>query len=277
MNKEKIDNPANKKLLKLYEMWARKEVDTVAKDCLIPESMTEDIMFGVTPMHILANVGELEKIPDNLLTTKNLQLCDRAGQSVAGSAAEGGFFHTIPKKFLNHSLLTSPKHFPIAHTLAKKNEFSKIPKNLITKELLLARDRDGETVAHALAIHTSLEDLPTEFHTKDILLVKDNKSLTPIDYLSKKGKFDKIPESFLTNNILFPNKGREHCILDSIIQGCITSDNYSFYKRVLKLLSQDNLLRLKKSQGSTPVLIYTTEELAKRKAKQLFNEESLAI
>jgi hypothetical protein len=276
-----------KKIYDTFDQWAvgNKTSDEVSA-AINPELLSDGQIlkkpdrYGTTLLHILANIGELGRLPTPVLDKDALLIRDFSGQTVAASAAASGNFATIPTVLLDNEVLTNPPILPLVHRLAINRELHKIPASLLTVDVILSTDNKGLNVAHSIAntgFKGGLNQIPKHLLDDTILLSKDRNGRTPLDYIAEHGNFEDIPTKYLSEEILFPNQGKTHGLLDSVISGSIDRKEYDFYKKILKFLSDKTIRILIKTQRGTDILELAQKEDTKRRIKKLSREEDFCL
>jgi len=81
-------------------------------------------------------------------------------------------------------------------------QLSQVPKELLTKELLLDCDQEGNTGLHLACQEYALEYIPKKLLKKEYLLKKNKMGETVYHAAANYGEFDKIPESEISDQIL---------------------------------------------------------------------------
>ena len=70
--------------------------------------MTQRDRDGLTPLHMAALNGHLDKVPIAFLTQENLDILDKHGRSFLHLAAQRGCLQQVPKPLLTEANLNLP-------------------------------------------------------------------------------------------------------------------------------------------------------------------------
>jgi ankyrin repeat protein len=108
-----------------------------------------------SPLHIAAQHGKLNNVPDYLLTHENVKKQDNSGKTV-----------------LHHAVIDN------------RNSWSKIPKSLLTPDNALIEDINKNTIFHLLAYSKNLDKIEDKKLLKEkYLMAKNGLGLSPIEYI----------------------------------------------------------------------------------------------
>jgi len=117
-------------------------------------------------------------------------------------------FEFIPKQAITKKVLLHPitadegyGEAKIIHLLAKDAQFKDIPKDILTEELLTTKGRLGESVYHVLAKNNKLHFLPKKLLTTRGLIIADNNGWTPLHTITQKSAFS-VPKNIKLKDLL---------------------------------------------------------------------------
>lgn len=146
-----------------------KEVDF---SLITTEMLNEKDKQRMTVLHLAAEHGTLNDIPQHLLTEVGLAQTDFFGDTVLHYAAASRVLKHVPSHLLTEKSLnvTGEKNRTVFHVAAKYNSLSQIPVHLLTSNSLYRRDDNGATVLHLAALKNSFE--------KSLTTLKIEKKLT---------------------------------------------------------------------------------------------------
>lgn len=130
-----------------------------------------------------ARIGKLEKKMRKMIK-KGLRA---DAQFPFPAMLPGLFFNAISNDYNNSTLL---------HLAAENNSFQDIPKELLTENSLLLRDRRGQTPLHRITSLAALDGLPSEIVTRNVLTARDHRGTSVADLL-----VEEDTESILPDNI----------------------------------------------------------------------------
>lgn len=128
-------------------------------------------------------------IDKNSLTIEDLLKKNKIGQSIATLAAGAKNFAEIPKNIITKEVLLEPvaekKYDKLVHLLAQTGQLPSVPQELLTEELLSIKGRGGNTVFHLLAENNFTDDIKPELWTLKTLTLRSYDDTTPLHTIAQ--------------------------------------------------------------------------------------------
>jgi len=146
------------------------KLGTTMSEDLIAEWTTPGLI-GVSRLHEACMNGNLEKVPKLLITDEYLSQTEaRSKETSFHYLAISKALDKLPIGVLNHQNLTKPDALgtSVLHIAAENGSIEQIPKNLLTREILL--EGDTRSVLHLAARYGHLDKLPDVFLPEDYLI-----------------------------------------------------------------------------------------------------------
>lgn len=134
-------------------------------------------------------------------------------------------------------------------------QLDKLPKHLLTKNLLLEKDSDGNTALHHACYQYGLEYIPKEFLKREYLKVGNNMDESVYHIAADYGQLDQIPPSEFDEQILLMADKTDHKVLNRVLCPEIRRDIPDFDQSaiVLKYLNTETIKKhLKKTRARGP-------------------------
>jgi len=124
------------------------------------------------------------------LTTEDLLKKNNTGQSIATLAAESKKFAELPKNIITREVLLTPltaqrKWDKLVHFLAQTGQIPAVPEDLLTEELLSIKGRGGNTVFHTLAENNYTDDIDPKLWTIENLTLTSYDKTTPLHTIAQ--------------------------------------------------------------------------------------------
>jgi len=88
------------------------------------------------------------------------------------------------------------------HALAEAGQLDKVPKGILTEQILSQRDNSGHTVIHKAAMSGCLLQVPKEFIHEVSLSKRTRLGVTAFHLAAENGHLDQIPQELLTTKKL---------------------------------------------------------------------------
>jgi hypothetical protein len=200
------------------ELWEAIQNGNLKKYTLkqLEEGMLQLSQSRVNLYYMAAEEGHLDKIPKELLTSKNLLEKSLRGWNCLHRAALNGHLDQIPKELLTKENLLKPSEYRITgFELAVENgHLDQIPQEVLTQEHLLTPNGTGETCLHIAASAGRLNQIPKAFLTTKNLLQPDDSQWTPLHKAARWNHLDKIPplpyQTLLALKTYFEEKPYKH-------------------------------------------------------------------
>ena len=152
-------------------------------------------------------------------------------QSLAHIIAESGLWEAVPISFLSKDLVRAKDSNgdTVIHRAACFGKIHEIPKSLISDELFLVQNDSGETALHLAAkgVDRSSEfifQIPEQLLTEKNLLMQDKDGNTPL------------------HHIFSSNFGKDLSSLLAALPKLITNEKICFYKLIMEILRCTMLL-----------------------------------
>ena len=162
-----------------------------------------------TILHVAARAKKLHLIPKKLLCEELLNQRSAGAITVFQEAAISGEIFCIPPKLLTIEKLTEVKNrLPsILENAISYRTIKHIPKKVISKELLMTLfdqgdSYRGDTYAHEIARRGLLGQLPHSVLTKDILMLRDKTGNTVANYAVRSGEIKYFPQFAITKELV---------------------------------------------------------------------------
>jgi ankyrin repeat protein len=176
-----------------------------------PASLTPYVMHGVccsgsaTPMHIVAQTGQWDSVPANLVTEDVAFLEDGKGESPLHYAAKAGKLREVPATLFTQESVMYPDRAGnrVLHTAALAGHISQVPQEFLTRENLSSpqdpgwSNASGKTVYHFAAASGTLGDLPLEALKRSDLLLKDKSGATSLHDAATFRTLGKVPRGIV--------------------------------------------------------------------------------
>lgn len=128
-------------------------------------------------------------VDTNSLTTEDLLKKNKIGQSIATLSAGSKMFSEIPKDIITKEVLLTPiaekKYDKLVHWLAQTGQLPAVPEALLTEELLSLKGRGGKTVFHVLAENNYTDDIDPKLWTIENLTLKAYDHTTPLHTIAQ--------------------------------------------------------------------------------------------
>jgi len=175
--------------------------DYIPKDSLQDYVICAQDGNGDTALHYLARTGEMSKANPALITEGNMLTTNNQGATPLYVAVTWGLFDLVPKKALTaRTLAAKPGYGEQVITLvATKGQIHEIP-------ITVLKDCNTNKVGHTLAKHEKFSDMPKQFITRELLLFSDHvydsknpKTKSTLSLLAGSKEINIIP-----NNLLSP-------------------------------------------------------------------------
>lgn len=123
------------------------------------------------------------------LTTEDLLKKNKVGQSIATLLARTAMFSEIPKNIITKEVLLEPiaekKYDKLIHLLALSGQIPSVPEELLTEELLSFKGQQGYTVFHVLAENNYADDIDPRLWTIKNLTLKCQDKTTPLHIITQ--------------------------------------------------------------------------------------------
>jgi hypothetical protein len=243
---EGIEGIEEKELEELCEALEGGTEVEIPPKYLKDDYLKKTLSYGRRLIHSLAIKGCIKLVPNELISEEILLLKDATGKSTTSATILGGCFQDLPKEKISKKVLCDGSMLPPIHLLASNKLLHLLPKEFLTKEMLLERDMQGMTVVHHAALKGDFSQIPDNLKTNDLLLVKDHKHKTPINYLAESGQMEYFPTKLLNEAFLIDLENPKGVnpqthLLESIIIGAKKSNNYDLYKKSLKVVGTNSL------------------------------------
>lgn len=123
------------------------------------------------------------------LTTEDLLKKNKVGQSIATLLASSKMFSEIPKNIITKAVLLTPiaekRYDKLIHLLAQSGQVPAVPEELLTEELLNFKGQQGYTVFHVLAENNYTDDIDPKFWTIKNLTLKSQDKTTPLHTIAQ--------------------------------------------------------------------------------------------
>lgn len=212
-----LEEPENKESI-LFEIISKKQLELINPKFIEEGILLEECkQLNTTYLHICAMLGEIKKIPQDQWIDK-LGLKDKNGSNLLHWAADGIF-----------------EGYPI---------------NKETTKLMKEKNHEGNTPLHNIRDITTL---PKEFIDIKTLYSKNNNQRSAIYSIAQR-----TPEKFiqfwvkmktLNENELLEKDCRGECALDGLFVKYYPKENHSIYKKFVKMLSKETLIKAKNLEG----------------------------
>lgn len=188
-----------------------------------------------TVLHLAAASGALNHMPRSAFnSTTVFSMLDNSGRSVAMVAAGHGCFSQIPKQVLRRGNLSARDKwgYTIFHHAIEAGWLSDIPREFFTLENLVLHSCHGDTVFHLAAANNRLNSIPGEYLCALTLGLKNNRGQTVFDCAALNGSFDHIPPRALSAEILLALDDQGETLFQRVWQKCApTHISRSLYTR----------------------------------------------
>jgi hypothetical protein len=248
----------------------------------LPEPLTDkkywtDTSDGTTiPMLAVHSYSSELWVNPKDLTEDEILKKNKAGEcflSLAIQLSYRDISKIIPKESLTQKALRSEYgNEKIIHLLARNDGIKKIPKKLLTEDLLCLKGRNGDTVYHVLAQEGKISHLPKELLTKKALTTTNDHGLTPLFTIAEKEP-SLIPKELLTPEFLHEKRNGEtplHCWLQGEFWMDIPLEVIT--KESLRLLSGRTVLHHIVDLYDTNRLWFQKDKETTKKIEQLFKK-----
>jgi hypothetical protein len=164
----------------------------------------KDTTAPMKPVDLISKL-EYDKIKWELLTTKDLLSRNSRGISFATIAAKRGIFCKIPKGIITKEVLTQntsdDECDKVIHKLTRSKQIRAVPKKLLTENLLSTPGDYGDSCYHILAQDNNSMFIPDELWTKTALTLQNNNNETPLHDICENDS-DIIPKNITLNELL---------------------------------------------------------------------------
>ena len=160
--------------------------------------MIDGVVREGTILHIAAQRGHLRQFPSEALSIENLfELFDSSGRNVAMVAGEAGFITHIPRPLLTRTTLSARNHRgeTTFHCLAGSGQIKTLPERLIEYESFMIPDWQGNTPLYWALISSKPDDIPPAFYSKESLTHLNTFGRQFLDYVFEKGSLHRIPKN----------------------------------------------------------------------------------
>jgi len=124
-------------------------------------------------IHILADNGELNRIPDKFLTKDTLSFKALDGWTAMHYAAASSCLHQIPNLSGELLEISSKGVATPMHYITEAREW-KLVEQFLTPERICTRDETGATLLHAAIDNNSPDELPSKMFTPETLMAEDD-------------------------------------------------------------------------------------------------------
>ena len=189
--------------------WVQRKIHNIPKRFLTEKTLLKANANGETPFGLVVCQGNAARLPEELLTLKNLLIKDKFGFFILARAATGEHFKTIPRKLITEEVLllrsSDLGEATIFHSLANGGNLAKKPKTdnvipveFITKEKFQLLDTNKQTPLHYAAICRKLYRIDNEFLTQDLLAMPDINGNSVFHMAALTGDILSIPKKLLT-------------------------------------------------------------------------------
>jgi hypothetical protein len=163
------------------------------------------------PMYAMAspdpNWLEKEELKKDELTKKNT-----FGEDLLSTAIKTGNLNKIPRKLLTQEVLKTQydNQDTYLHLIAKEEHINDIPTKLLSEELLSLKGNYGMTCYHILAENNQLSLIPKNLLTPKALTIKNNYGISPLSILvGTEDPIELIPQETLKPEIFLKKEGKE--------------------------------------------------------------------
>jgi hypothetical protein len=180
--------------------------DAIPSSSITASLLTKKDLLNNPLIYGLAGIRALKTVPAALLTPEIVSLRGQNQETVAHVAARQGCLQDIP---LTRDLLEmrDDNGVTVACAAARAKCLDQVPPELITKEILALKDKNGETVLnHAIG---QLQVLPKTSLTTELLCATDSRGFSWAHTAAFNGHFDKVPRELWTWETLTAG-GKKH-------------------------------------------------------------------
>lgn len=144
--------------------------------------------WGNTPLHSSARMGYLHNVPQKLLTPERLLAGPPQIDTPLHLATRCGFLKQIPGGLLTADLLLTPNHEGLSALFIAgvTGHLDQVPPALITQKALLASVgrttcKSNSSTLHAVATIGEIKKIPRSLLTAEVLLTRNSDGHTPIE------------------------------------------------------------------------------------------------
>ena len=218
----------------LFDLVERDLMGACPPWLLTREALIKHNPSGNTPLHLLAEKGQLGRLPEGLVTQEMLFVRDKLGGTPLHDAAKGGHLDAVPISFWSNELLSTKTNkknkggeLTLGYMCVNAGFVDKIA-HLLSPQLLVTPNKDGNTILHLLAYRGELHKLPAGLVTAEMMNVRDTYNGTPLHDAAASGNLHAVPAhliseralgAVLTHNNPIPAIGAENCASIAIQKG----------------------------------------------------------
>jgi len=144
------------------------------------------------------------------LTQEDILKCNEQGQSILSNAIAGKIFGRLPKTLITPDLLSmGERGYPkVIHSVARLGQFGHIEKKHLSHKLLSQVGDYGESVYHILALTHDMRYLPKEFVTKQVVTLKTKSGVMPLHTMAE-FEWELVPKDITYADVCYPAVGKE--------------------------------------------------------------------
>ena len=160
--------------------------------------MIDGVVREGTILHIAAQRGHLRQFPSEALTIENLfELFDPTGRNVAMVAGEAGFITHLPRPLLTRTTLSAKNHRgeTTFHYVAGSGQIKTLPERLVEYQSFMIPDWHGNTPLYWALTSRKPDDIPPAFYTKESLTHLNTFRKQFVDYVFDNGGLHRIPKN----------------------------------------------------------------------------------